>query len=259
MSLGEQARKGKAFIWLPAQSPDDPLPLPFLVDKQNVEHLKVSCPEEYRIYADKVKENVPIFKEHVEVSHMPAAEEAENGGDSDYTPSLPPEDSGAGRGMVGEEERKEPEDEDVFPVLEHSLLHLPKDPYCIVCQQAKQDSAPARKFGAPHPLTDGEIATAFGDRIHADHVIVAKSKAERSKFGVKGERVALILWDDYTKLIAAYPAQSKSTEETTKALRHFLGKRIAVDCTATMHQSWKMLRTNLDLFTHQRCPTAKRL
>ena len=229
LSLGEQARKGKAFIWLPAQSPDDPLPLPFLVDKQNVEHLKVSCPEEYRIYADKVKENVPIFKEHVEVSHMPAVEEAENGGDSDYTPSLPPEDSGAGRGMVGEEERKEPEDEDVFPVLEHSLLHLPKDPYCIVCQQAKQDSAPARKFGAPHPLTDGEIATAFGDRIHADHVIVAKSKAERSKFGVKGERVALILWDDYTKLIAAYPAQSKSTEETTKALRHFLGKRIAVE------------------------------
>ena len=139
LSLGEQARKGKAFIWLPAQSPDDPLPLPFRVDKQNIEHLKVSCRQQYRIYAGKVKENVPIFKEHVEVSHMAAVEEAEEKGYSDYTLSLPPEDPEAQeRGEEEEEEEiKEPEDEDVAPVLDQSLLHLSKDPHCLPTSKAR--------------------------------------------------------------------------------------------------------------------------
>ena len=259
LSLGEMVKKGKAFVWLPATQPDDPVPLPFVVNQDDIRCLSVDCPGEKKVYATRVTENVPIFEEHVEVSHMPVAEAGQENPyyaessaveSLEYEPSLASEhgaapeldvDAGFRRHQASEvsvdRPAEEPEAvEEVEEVAEafgdHSLLHLPKDPRCEVCQQAKQDSRPARRVHEPHVLSDGEPATAFGDRIHADHIIVAKSRADRHLFGIKGERVVLILWDEFTKLVAAYPVANKSTAECVKALRHFIGRRAAVELHA---------------------------
>ena len=247
LSLGEMVKKGKAFVWFPATKPDDPLPLPFVVNQHNVSHLSVDCPEEKKTYATRVTENVPIFEERVQVSHMPVAEESQGHvpdvehdevGSFEYEPSIAPEGVEAPAPDIDAEfanspvlHPESPEDvEDLAePIGDHSLLHLPKDPRCEICQQAKQDSRPARRVHEPHVLSDDKPAAAFGDRIHADHIIVAKSRTDRHLFGIKGERVVLILWDEFTKIVAAYPVSSKSTSECVKALKHFISRRAAVE------------------------------
>jgi hypothetical protein len=40
------------------------------------------------------------------------------------------------------------------------------------------------------------------------------------------------LYDDYTRILMAYPAPSKRADEFVKAFRHFLGKRPAVELHA---------------------------
>ena len=238
LSLGELIRKGKAFVWLPDSDNPGALPLPYLVNREDVKHLSAQCPEQCKVYATRTKQNVPIFEEHVEVNHMAIDDDGASNAPTDPPLEEATEDSG---GRVGEHEKVDAShkgevlepapvlEEDLSSSFEHDLLHLPKDPYCQICQQAKQDSLPARKFGGLHPLTDGHVSTAFGDRIHADHVIVAMSKTDRHLFGAKGERVALVLWDDFTKLVGIYPAQTKNAHECVKALRHFLGKQDGVE------------------------------
>ena len=250
LSLGEMVRKGKAFVWLPATKPDDPLPPPFVVSQHDVSHLSVNCPEDKKIYATKVTENVPFFEEHVRVSHMPVAETQERVPDEDihgedsfeYEPSIAPDSDDAPQLHA----------DDKLPIaklMEATLLQIQRllrmkkrfRPKCLAtircstCQKIEGvpfASRPARRIHEPHVLSDGEPAAAFGDRIHADHIIVAKSRLDRHLLGMKGERVVLILWDEFTKLVAAYPVPSKSTAECVKALRHFIGRRSAVELRA---------------------------
>ena len=63
----------------------------------------------------------------------------------------------------------------------------------------------------------------------ADHIIVAKSRLDNCHKGLKGEAKGLVLFDDFTEMIGAYPAVGKSAEECLKAFRRFLGRRKAVE------------------------------
>ena len=234
LSIGDQVRQGKAFVWLLSSSKDiaedSALPKPFLVKPSDVPKLNVSCPEHARCYASEVRENVPLFKERVDILHMPGEvakidDEKVSGEESDgYEPSLAPEDvlkplddaPGEVQGIM----------------LDHSILHLPKRADCPVCQEAKQDALPARKVKGPRVLTDDKPSEHFGDRIHADHIVVAKGRLDVSKKGFRGESKCLVLYDDYTRILMAYPAPSKGTDECVKAFRHFLGKRPAVELHA---------------------------
>ena len=69
MSVGDLVNnKGKAFLWVPDGTGKAK---PFLVE--DLKSLKLTCPKDKRRYADELHENVPIFKETVRISHMPAA------------------------------------------------------------------------------------------------------------------------------------------------------------------------------------------
>ena len=57
------------------------------------------------------------------------------------------------------------------------ILHLPKDKKCAVCQEA------GRVKGPPHVMTDEKPSEKFGDRIHDDHIIVAKNRWSSEKKG----------------------------------------------------------------------------
>ena len=295
LSIGEQVRNGKAFIWTPSEDVDGELPKPFMVSQEHVHMLDVKIPERYRRYADEVRENVPLFREKVCVSHMPAeigsphdngddcqiflgrrrdmkghfgtrltpARALKNGGvegqvsphfpgplqgdqkeanrddDSGYEPSIgdpggfvenKPSDEAKGRDSGSAPPESKPSSDDPPKDKKwdsHDILHLPKDKKCPVCQEAKQDALPARRVKGPHVMTDGKPSEKFGDRIHGDHIIVAKNRLSNEKKGINGETVCLILYDDFTKAICAYPANSKSTDNCIHAVNKFIGSRSA--------------------------------
>ena len=228
MCIGDQVNsKGKAFLWLPDGSGHAK---PFFVE--NPDSLHVHCPDSHRRYADELHQNVPIFKEIVRISHMPAAPDPPEPG----LGALDPVSPGAAEGAPGEEavsvgEDARDKDERLKAIassVEHQLTHIPKNKFCSTCMRSKQDALPARSLAVEHSLTDDEASKAFGDRVHVDHVIVAKGRLEKHLYGLHGERVCLIA-DDYTGFMLAYPAPSKSTRESVKALRHFIGRRDAVE------------------------------
>lgn len=236
-------KTGKAFIWLLSQCQDagsyDELPKPFFVSSIGSKTLRVKCDEAHKRYADEVRENVPLFSERVSLSQnvplmpnepedievfpefsspIPVEHEAAVHEDDKesikYSPSLAPDDA----------------PEPVGPSIvsgEHNILHLPKRHDCAVCQEAKQDALPARRINQPHVMSDGKPSEKFGDRIHADHIIISKDRLSDGHKGLNGESVCLILYDDFTKIVAAYPAKTKSTDQCIRACNHFLGSRPA--------------------------------
>ena len=98
-----------------------------------------------------------------------------------------------------------------------------KDAEHEAIEEAKQDALPARRINKPHVMSDGKPSEKLGDRTHADHIIVSKDRPK----GLNGGGVCLISYDDFTKIIAAYPAKTNSTESCVRACNHVLGSRLA--------------------------------
>ena len=107
--------------------------------------LKVKIPERFRRYADEVRENVPLFREKVSVSHMPAElgpslKDDKGDKDSGYSPSSVGdpeeivEDNPSGEALGRDSGNAPPE---IKPSSDdppkdkksdsHDILHLPKD------------------------------------------------------------------------------------------------------------------------------------
>eukprot|EP00971_Amphidinium_carterae_P068030 1346581-Amphidinium_carterae.1 len=97
----------------------------------------------------------------------------------------------------------------------HQMMHYLKNNFCPCCRGSKAISSPARRIRAGQERLK---ATKFGQVIHIDHLVVSEDFK-----GVGGERVALVVLDQFTGFGGAYPATSKSSEEIVIALRHFVG------------------------------------
>ena len=138
-----------------------------------------------------------------------------------------------------------------------TLCTFQKRADCPICQEAKQDALPARRVKGQRVLTDGHPSEHFGDRIHADHIIVAKGRLDSSKKGFRGETKCLILYDDFTKIMWAYPAASKSQEECVKARNHFGGKRPLVEFHADHTPEYEGTASQLGLVYDAAVPHRK--
>ncbi|CAE7661277.1 unnamed protein product [Symbiodinium sp. CCMP2592] len=230
MCIGDQVNsKGKAFLWLPDGSGQAK---PFFVE--DTDSLRVHCPTANRRYADELHQNVPIFKEIIRISHMPASADSPEPASaaSDPEPPCAAVDAPGEEAVEVEEDDARTKDErlkEIARSVEHQLTHIPKNKFCKTCMRSKQDALPARALPIEHSLTDGEASESFGDRLHVDHVIVAKGRMDRNLFGLHGERVFLVAVDDHTGFMLAYPSRSKSSGDSAKALRHFIGRRNAVE------------------------------
>jgi hypothetical protein len=106
-------------------------------------------------------------------------------------------------------------------------------------------------------LTDGRPSEVFGDRAHADHIIVAKGRLDSSKKEIKGETKCLVLPDDFTKIMMAYPASSKSIGECVKALTRFGGKRPLVEFYADNTLEYESAASQLGLVYDATVPYRK--
>ena len=93
--------------------------------------------------------------------------------------------------------------------IQHLLTHLPKNPYCMSCQQAKMRQRYSHRGAFKRELDQ------FGEIITCDHVVTPSMRMQ----GLGGERYGLSVRDLSTGLINLYPQISKGSEETTQALK----------------------------------------
>ena len=65
LSIGDQVRQGKAFVWLSRDrqdaSEDAELPKSLLMKPENISNLSVNCPETSPCYTSEVRENLRTF------------------------------------------------------------------------------------------------------------------------------------------------------------------------------------------------------
>ena len=97
----------------------------------------------------------------------------------------------------------------------HSIYtHFPKDRNCEVCLRTKMTRAPCRRrTGDAVPR-----ATEFGDLITADHKVLNEEGESRNN-----HRYAVVVQDLATQWIQSYPCKTKTSQETERSLRKFLG------------------------------------
>ena len=137
-----------------------------------------------------------------EVVNPPAAEVAEEALVEDIAPLEEPEAKGR-RDLKLEASS-----------LRHLLTHLPKNPHCPSCQQAKMRQRYSHKGAFKREIDK------FGEIITCDHVVAKSMRMQ----GLGGEGYGLSVRDLCTGMIALYPALYNGTEETTLALKAFVGR-----------------------------------
>ena len=96
----------------------------------------------------------------------------------------------------------------------HSVYtHFPKDRNCEICQRTKITRAPCRRrTGEAVPR-----AEKFGDLITADHKVLSDNCESRNN-----HRYAVVVQDQATQWIQAYPCKTKTSQATQRSLQKFL-------------------------------------
>ena len=97
--------------------------------------------------------------------------------------------------------------------LKHLLTHLPKNPHCQACQEAKMKQIYSRRGAFQRPLER------FGHIITFDHMFSAQARM----IGLDGEMHAFNMKDLYTGFIAAFPVRTRDAESCIAAIRQFMG------------------------------------
>ena len=89
----------------------------------------------------------------------------------------------------------------------------PKDRNCEICKRTKITRAPcSRRNGEAVPRAEN-----FGDLITADHKVLSDNCESRNN-----HRYAVVVQDQATQWIQAYPCETKTSQETQRSLQKFL-------------------------------------
>ena len=231
-SLGELVESGKPFVWMPGQ-------MPFFVQSCRDVIVSVKGPV---VRAHRVDDYVPVFQETIQVaspkdlafpSKAVAVEPAsapsvpdvvEHADDSSDVRGEEVAPGGEGASDADSESGEEPFTriqrlQKEASSLEHQMRHIPKNRYCDTCQRARMYRRKITNKRAD-PLADrGELepVTEFGQRVAADFIIVSKTLKDEK------ETVVLVLRDEFSGFIAAYPAPTRSQDSIVKSVLSFLG------------------------------------
>ena len=95
----------------------------------------------------------------------------------------------------------------------HQMSHIPKNPYCEVCNKAKMLKPPGRAVGGSNQIESDR----FGQHLTADF-LVTMSEAEQ---GMDHDRVALVVKDVATDFRYVYPSARRTARDAVLALKHF--------------------------------------
>ena len=231
-SIGLDVEKGGlGFVWMPNS-------LPYFV--RDPSKCNITCDESNKFYASRVSQNVPFFKNQFTV--IPGVPAAVDPGDIEVvTPpdlveepavsAVEPEIDVGDRSSIAAEVRKVAPDVPLPKLpestvqaraeavsIEHRIGHFPKHPLCDICNRAKLFSKRIRSHRVEDPESDFPDPSSFGEQVAIDHMIVSKSSGGR-------EFVLLIVYDNFSGILNAYPASSKSSDFVYTCLKHFVGLR----------------------------------
>ena len=96
----------------------------------------------------------------------------------------------------------------------HSVYtHFPKDRDCEICKRTKITRAPRRRRNGEAVLR----AVHFGDLTTADHKVLSDKCESRNN-----HRYAIVVQDQATQWIQAYPCKTKTSQGTERSLQKFL-------------------------------------
>ena len=96
----------------------------------------------------------------------------------------------------------------------HSVYtHFPKDRNCETCKRTKITIAPCRRRNGEAVLR----AENFGDLITADPKVLSDNCESRNN-----HRYAVVVQDQATQWIQAYPCKTETSQETQRSLQKFL-------------------------------------
>ena len=91
----------------------------------------------------------------------------------------------------------------------HMLTHLPKNPFCSVCQRAKLENAKSYKHGG----VSAHKYESFGDHVTGDTIVLHGLKDR----GVGNKDNAVVMFDFGTGWTSCHPVNSRSEEDTVFA------------------------------------------
>ena len=221
-SLGQIVESGRPFVWLPGE-------LPFF--GLDSDAIQLAADSERLLVADKVDDHVPIFSETMQFETpyafgLPAVDAVPEGEPPVVVPADPevPAIDGPEGDADSEDGDQDPKDryarllQDAASV-EHKRLHIPKNPTCEICQRSRMYRR--RTNSKRHdPLESRGMlpeVTAFGERLACDFIIVSKSRTEGR------DNVVLVVRDEFSGFVRAFPLGSRSSENINKHLLAFLG------------------------------------
>ena len=98
---------------------------------------------------------------------------------------------------------------------EHMLTHVPKNPYCEVCNRAKMFKPVARANGGSSQIQ----CENFGQHMTGDF-LVTRSEPE---IGIDGDKVALVMKDVHSDFKYVYPTARRNGPNAVLAFKHFVG------------------------------------
>ena len=198
VSMGQLVSQGCPFIWVDSEKP-------FHVKPDWIHELKISVPEDAKIYADRVDQFVPVFRDtvHFETATAAAASRVRSGKWKDMP---------------------EGESDEWVMNAPHQLCHFPHDPSCETCvrahmkhqQTAKKRPAVVRGLGAQLCAPCQELST--------DTIIMSKGHDDR-RMSSDGALYVHTIRDKYSGLSLAVPQHSKSVEAHVANFRKFCGPR----------------------------------
>ena len=227
-SLGQVVEEaGMPFIWLPGG-------LPYFA--ASADAIQIACDEAERVYASRVEQNVPIFKERVQiVPGLPASA----GSSSPAGPvSAPIAPSDVPRAAAPPERPDHPSDADseggvdamseelkLARSVEHRLAHFPKSLHCPACKIAKCYRKRIAR-SRPDPLAERGLdpVTHFGERIAVDFIVVSRS-AEITPARPTAEHYVLVIRDEFSGFLLGIPCTSRDSTKIATQIRRFLGPR----------------------------------
>ena len=222
---------GKPFIWMPNE-------LPYFVN--DVKDVKIRC-KGLKIYADRVEENVPVFKETIQIS-----EPSSNALVSTGSPiALAGRDAAA---VVAEDADGEGADEEPInrmqrliresQTLEHLVWHFPKNPACPICNRSRMFKKKVQRRRL-NPLSERgglDPTTMFGERIATDFIIVQEQASGR-------ENSVQVIRDECSGWIRAYPITKRDTQTVVRNILNFLGPAYHQPCILVKSDQAREIRS----------------
>ena len=217
-SLGQLVEAGRPFVWIPGE-------LPFL--GADMHSVQVTADKTKIVHANRVDDYVPIFSETIQFDDTSFGLAASS---SAAPPAAPEPVADAAEVPVADGDG-DSENDDEEPLnrharlyresrsIEHQRLHIPKNPYCEVCQRSRvyKKRTQARRYDRLGSRGDLPEVTSFGERLACDFIIVSKARTEGRNNNV------LVVRDEFSGLVRAFPRGSKSSETINKHLLSFLG------------------------------------